>query len=212
MLSMPTALTPRLTEAFAHALQVHGGMTRKGTAIPYMAHLLGVTSLVLQYGGTEDEAIGALLHDAAEDGGGLPVLHEIQNRFGERVARIVHGCSDTFETPKPPWLTRKMDYIARVPKEEPSVILVSVADKIHNVGAIIADYRIHGDALWSRFNKDAGKAGTIGYYRGLVTAYRLAEPAEAHRMAVPDLDRLVTQLEVETGHIGCWPPLGVRES
>ena len=201
-----TQLTPRFTRAFAHALEVHGAMKRKGTDIPYMAHLLGVTSLVLQYGGTEDEAIGALLHDAAEDGGGLPELARIRDAFGDAVARIVDGCSDSFETPKKPWLERKRAYIARVPGEPTSVILVSVADKIHNVSAIIADYRTHRDALWARFNPEAGKAGTIGYYRGLVTAYGEAPASAAHQRAVGDLDQLVCELEELAGMPGAWPP------
>lgn len=196
-------LSPRLADAFRYALDVHSGMTRKGTAIPYMAHLMGVTSLVLQYGGSETEAIGALLHDAAEDAGGHDRLADIRSRFGDEVARIVDGCSDSFETPKRPWLERKQQYVDRVPDEPASVILVSASDKIHNVGAIIEDYRTSGDALWARFNKDAGKAGTVGYYRGLVTAYRATGH---HPGVIDDLDRLVTQLEALCGMQGEWPP------
>lgn len=200
-------LTSRFTDAFAYALDVHGGMIRKGGGkIPYMAHLMGVTSLVLQYGGTEDEAIGALLHDAAEDGGGHSRLADIRARFGPDVAAIVDGCSDSFETPKKPWLERKQAYVNRVPGEPASVILVSVADKIHNVGAIIADYRTVGDALWARFNPEAGKAGTVGYYRGLVTAYRAAPSSAPHTRAVDDLAELVRSLEGLVGMPGVWPP------
>ena len=200
-------LTSRFTDAFAYALDVHGGMVRKGGGeIPYMAHLMGVTSLVLQYGGTEDEAIGALLHDAAEDGGGHSRLADIKARFGPKVATIVDGCSDSFETPKKPWLERKQAYIKRVPSESASVILVSVADKIHNVGAIIADYRTVGDALWARLNPEAGKAGTVGYYRGLVRAYRHAPESPKHLRAVDDLDQLVRELEDLVGIPGVWPP------
>jgi (p)ppGpp synthase/HD superfamily hydrolase len=199
-------LTSRFSDAFAYALDVHGGMVRKGSQIPYIAHLLGVTSLVLQYGGTEDEAIGALLHDAAEDAGGYDQLAKIEARFGPHVAAIVHGCSDSFDTPKKPWLDRKREYINHVASVSASAILVSVSDKIHNVGAIIADYRTHGDALWARFNPDAGKAGTIGYYRGLVTAYRATTASVPHSRAVDDLDRLVTELEALVGMPGAWPP------
>lgn len=188
-------LTARFTDAFAYALDVHGEMKRKGTEIPYMAHLMGVTSLVLQYGGTEDEAIGALLHDAAEDAGGHDRLADIETRFGPHVSAIVHGCSDSFETPKRPWLERKREYIDHVASVSASAILVSVADKIHNVGSIIADYRTDGDALWARFNPDAGKTGTVWYYRSLVTAYRATAASGPHTRAVDDLDRLVRQLE-----------------
>ncbi len=193
-------LTPRFADAFAYAHDVHAGMTRKGgTKIPYIAHLMGVTSLVLQYGGTEDEAIGALLHDAAEDAGGYERLADIEARFGPVVSAIVHGCSDSFETPKRAWLDRKREYIDHVATVSASAILVSVADKIHNVGAIIADYRQVGDALWARFNPDAGKTGTVWYYRSLVTAYRATAASASHTRALDDLDRLVTELEELVG-------------
>jgi GTP pyrophosphokinase len=160
-------LTARFTDAFTYAHIVHDGMTRKGTKIPDISHLMGVTSFVLQYGGTEDEAIGALLHDAAEDAGGHERLADIETRFGPHVSVIVHGCSDSFETPKRSWLDRKREYIDHVGSVSSSAILVSVSDKIHNVGAIIADYRTDGDALWARFNPDAGKPGTVWYDRSL---------------------------------------------
>lgn len=200
-------LTSRFTDAFEYAFAVHGQQERKGPEkIPYMAHLMGVTSLVLQYKGTEDEAIGALLHDAAEDGGGHAQLADIKAKFGPNVAAIVAGCSDSFETPKKPWLERKQEYVDRVPHEPASVILVSVSDKIHNVGAIIADYRTHGEDLWARFNPAAGKAGTVGYYRGLVTAYRAAPASKPHERAVNDLDQRVRELEDLVGTPGVWPP------
>lgn len=192
-------LTNRFTDAFAYAHDAHLGKTRKDTKIPYIAHLMGVTSLVLQYGGTEDEAIGALLHDAAEDAGGYDRLADIEARFGPHVAAIVHGCSDSFETPKKAWLERKRAYIEHVARVSPSAILVSVSDKIHNVGSIIADYRTEGDRLWSRFNPDAGKTGTVWYYRSLVTAYRATSASAPHTPAVEELDRLVSQLEAMTG-------------
>jgi len=199
-------LTSRFTDAFDYAFAVHGQQKRKGPEkIPYMAHLMGVTSLVLQYEGTEDEAIGALLHDAAEDGEGYAQLADIKARFGANVAAIVAGCSDSFETPKKPWLERKQEYVERVPHESASVILVSVSDKIHNVGAIIADYHTYAEDLWARFNPAAGKAGTVGYYRGLVTAYRSAAASAPHKGAVDDLDLRVRELEDLVGTPGVWP-------
>jgi GTP pyrophosphokinase len=191
-------LTPRFTAAVAYALDVHGGMTRHGKT-PFMAHLLGVTSLVLRYGGTEDEAIGALLHDTAEDAGGHKRLADIEAHFGPAIARIVEGCSDSLETPKASWSDRKRAYIARVPDEPADVIRVSVADKIYNVGTIIDDYKSEGDALWERLNTPANKAGRIGYYRGLVGAYR----ANGHHQSMVDeLDRRVTDLETLCGMRG----------
>jgi len=112
-------LGARFEAALVYANQVHGGQCRKGTTVPYVAHLLGVTSLVLEDGGDEDQAIGALLHDAAEDQGGADRLADIRARFGEHVARIVDGCSDTLVTPKPPWSERKAAYLARLESEPP---------------------------------------------------------------------------------------------
>ena len=115
---------------------------------------------------------------------------------------IVAGCTDADVKPKPPWRARKEAYVARVRTEPASVILVSASDKLHNASSILADYREIGDALWHRFNKDAGKAGSIGYYRGLVTAY---QATRHHPRLVRELDAVVTQIEVETGHPGVWP-------
>lgn len=205
VLYFPSMLTDRFERALVYAMVVHGGATRKGTKTPYVAHLLAVTSLVLQYGGTEDEAIGALLHDAAEDGGGEDRLRDIEGRFGCEVAEIVKGCSDTFIVPKPPWFPRKAQYIANIAHESASTVLVSVADKLHNVGAILAEYRDVGETLWCRFNEDAKKDGTIGYYRGLVEAY---QKTGHHSKVVADLDALVTQLEGVAELNGKWPPEG----
>ncbi len=104
-------LGERFDLALDMAHRYHGNQKRKGTETPYFGHLLGVASLVVDEGGDEDEAIAALLHDAAEDQGGEETLEEIREEFGERVARIVHGLSDTFEDPKPPWQKRKQDYL-----------------------------------------------------------------------------------------------------
>lgn len=196
-------MTARFEEAVAYAMVVHGTATRKGSGVPYVSHLLQVAGLALHSGGNEDEAIGALLHDAVEDGGGLPRLRDIEGRFGAPVARIVHGCSDSFETPKRPWLERKAQYVGRIPDESASVVLVSAADKLHNVTAILSDYRERGDALWHVFNKDAGQSGTIGYYRGLVAAYTATGH---HPRLIRDLDVAVSQLEAATGSQGVWPP------
>jgi GTP pyrophosphokinase len=168
-------------------------MMRKGTSIPYVSHVLGAASITLEHGATEDEAIGALLHDAAEDAGGAPVIDEIRTLFGSAAADIVAGCSDTFETPKPEWRKRKEDYIARLASASSSVRLVSASDKLHNVRAIISDYRQIGDTLWSRFN--GGREGTLWYYRALADRFqvlshnRLAAELE---LAVQELERLTT--------------------
>src|SRR5581483_11417276 len=144
-------LDDRFMRAAAKAAEVHRDQMRKGTEIPYFAHLLAVCALVLQDGGTEDEAIAALLHDAAEDQGGEAMLGEIEAEFGSDVSEIVAECSDTFESPKPPWRARKERYIAHLPQASRSALRVSVADKLDNARAILIDYRCLGEDLWARF-------------------------------------------------------------
>src|SRR5918911_197645 len=155
-------LSERFNEAFLYASQLHAEQTRKGTTIPYIAHLMAVTAIVLENGGNEDEAIAALLHDSIEDQGGEATRQEIRRRFGETVVEIVNGCTDAEVIPKPPWRARKEAYIAHLIHASPSVRLVSAADKLHNARAILADYRVLGESLWKRFN--GGKEGTLWYY------------------------------------------------
>lgn len=148
-----------------YAHQVHQNQRRKGTGIPYIAHILGVAALAIEYGASEDEAIGALLHDAAEDGGGEATLAEIRARFGDAVADIVLGCSDSLvEDPedKLPWRERKENYLAHLQNAGESVLLVSAADKLHNVRSIARDYREHGEEIWNRFQ--GRRDGTLWYY------------------------------------------------
>lgn len=163
--------TRRFTNALVYASNIHSQQRRKGTKIPYIAHLLGVTSIVLENGGNESEAIGALLHDAAEDQGGLETLREIRRRFGAPVARIVEGCTDTFEDPKPAWKPRKIAYLKHLETATKSVLLVSAADKLYNARAILADYQEIGDDLWSRFAAKSQKEN-LWYYESLVVAYK----------------------------------------
>lgn len=182
-------LSSKFDQALQYAVLVHAGQVRKGTEIPYVSHLLAVASIALEYGANEDEAIGALLHDAVEDGGGPARMADIRHRFGEAVADIVHGCTDAEVVPKPPWRKRKEDYIAHIPAAPAPVRLVSAADKLHNARAILRDYRIHGEDLWSRFN--GGKDGTLWYYRSLVDAFSKAERNEL----IEELDRIVSEIE-----------------
>jgi (p)ppGpp synthase/HD superfamily hydrolase len=174
-----------------------------------------VVSLALEYGADEDEAIGALLHDAIEDAPAAlgtekanGVRGWIRLRFGERVLEIVEGCTDTDEDPKPPWRLRKEQYVARVAHEPPSVLLVSMADKLHNVRALQTDYRAVGEALWVRFNPEAGRDGTLGYYRGLAIAYRqrIQEVGDSRLAILVDaLEREVSTLEDLAGTKAQWP-------
>jgi GTP pyrophosphokinase len=182
--------SPRLDQALVYTHQLHARQTRKGTTVPYIGHLLAVTSIVIENGGTENEVIAALLHDAVEDQGGAKTREEIQQRFGEEVAYIVDGLSDTDQVPKPPWRARKEAYMAHLAAASPSVLLVSLADKLHNAGSILRDLRNEGDSVWSRFT--GGKEGSLWYYRSLVEAFR----ARGQFITLVDeLDRIVTELE-----------------
>ena len=182
------ALTERFDQALVFAARLHAGDIRQGTTIPYLAHLLGTASIALEHGAIEDEAIAALLHDAVEDHGGEQLV-TIRELFGGAVADIVAGCTDTNETPKPPWRARKEAYVRHIQDASPSVRLVSASDKLHNARAILADYRALGDALWSRFS--GGKEGTLWYYRALVETFRKAGTVPL----VEELDLVVSELE-----------------
>ena len=184
-------LTNRFVEALGYAAELHLHQRRKGKGQPYVGHLLGVAAIVIQHGGGEDEVIAALLHDAVEDQGGLPRLDEIREKFGARVARVVDGCTDSYEVSgeKRDWLERKRAYIAKVAHESADVQLVSAADKLANAREILADYRVEGDAVFSRFQ--GRKEGTLWYYRALVDVFRRPDP----NPLIDELDRVVTELE-----------------
>ncbi len=185
----PTVLSSRFREALWLAAFLHADQWRKGTDIPYVAHLLAVSSLVLEHGGSEDAAIAGLLHDSVEDQGGRTVLEQIASRFGPSVAAIVEACSDSTETPKPPWRARKERYIAHLAGVTRETLLVSLADKLHNARSILSDYQQIGERLWERFQ--GGKDGTLWYYNALVAAFE--ERAE-HVRLVEELRRVVTEL------------------
>ena len=183
------ALSARFEDALVFAARLHSTQVRKGTQVPYVAHLLAVAGLVLEHGGDEDTAIAALLHDAVEDQGGAATREAIRARFGDHVTAIVDGCTDTDVTPKPPWRARKEAYLAHLPTTSDEVRLVSAADKLHNARTLLTDYRQWGEAVWERFN--GGRAGTLWYYRALVTTFRAVEVTPL----VEELDRTVTELE-----------------
>lgn len=152
-----TVLTSNYTDAIAYATALHGISTRKGTDVTYLCHLLGVSSLVLEAGGSEDEAIAGLLHDAVEDAGGIPRLDDIRVRFGPAVADIVEACSDSFDEE---W-KKQVDYIERKeaylhhledPSTDPRAVLVSIADKVHNARATVTDLERYGVDVLDKFN------------------------------------------------------------
>lgn len=181
-------LSNRFSEALIYAAELHATQIRKGSGVPYIAHLLGTASIALEYGASEDEAIAALLHDAIEDQGGPPIREAIRDRFGDNVTAIVDGCTDSDIMPKPPWRERKAAYIDRILTASHSVRLVSAADKIYNARSILKDYRQLGDLVWERFK--GGKEGSLWYYCSLVAAFRKAESTPI----VEELARIVLEL------------------
>jgi (p)ppGpp synthase/HD superfamily hydrolase len=183
-------LSKQFEKALVYATRIHGGQLRKKTRIPYIAHILGVSDIAMEYGANETEAIAALLHDAVEDCGGAKRLRDIERKFGKAVAKIVDGCTDTYEFPKPPWLERKKVYVAHVRRAPVSTKLVSASDKLHNIRACLMTYRQEGEKLWARFS--GGKDGTLWYYRALVSAF--GDNERIHPL-IQEIDRTLTELE-----------------
>jgi (p)ppGpp synthase/HD superfamily hydrolase len=190
-------LGPRFTSAIDYARHIHIE-TRKGSNIPFMAHILGVASLVMGENGhapvevTEDMVIAALLHDAVEDHGGMPRLRDIEHNFGADVARMVEGLSDSFvesENEKPSWEERKGCYIRRLEQEPLDVQLISAADKLYNVRTIVADYRDIGPRVWERFKR--GRDQQLWYYKELLRVFR----AHPTNRIVDEFERVVAELE-----------------
>ncbi len=190
MTSGGLVLGARFEQALVYATRIHRGQRRKGTATPYVAHLLGVCALVLEDGGDEDEAIAALLHDAVEDQGGAERHEDIRGRFGERVAAIVEACTDALDRTGLSSKERKRTAIEALPGKDGSALRVSLADKLYNARAVLRDYRQIGDRLWERFN--VGRDGQLDYYRRLADAFsELTESPMAKELAgvVGELER-----------------------
>lgn len=179
----------RFEEAFQFAAQQHKNQRRKSTSIPYIAHLMSVSALVLEAGGDEDLAIAGLLHDVVEDCGGEPMLEEVRQRFGGRVANIVAGCTDAYVMPKPPWRQRKEDYLTHLRTADEDTRLVSTADKLHNARAILADYMESGESVWERFQ--GGRSGTLWYYQAVTEELSRAK----RNRLTPLLESVVKELE-----------------
>jgi len=153
---------------------VHASQVRKGTSIPYLAHLLAVVAITLEGGGDEEQAIAALLHDVAEDQGGLARLADIRARFGQRVASLIASCSEIRREPPLSWKKRKENYLAQLEREPSDALLISLADKLHNVRSLIVDYRDEGEALWERFNAPA--ESQLSYYGELSRIFSTKMP------------------------------------
>jgi (p)ppGpp synthase/HD superfamily hydrolase len=196
------ALTGRFLAAVALAEELHGRDRRSGTQIPYVAHLLVVTGLVIEDGGDEDEAIAALLHDAVEDGGGRPLLERIQREFGLRVAEIVERLSDTIEPgPATLWVERKAGYLEQLEAyKDEGTLRVALSDKLHNARSIVRSYRQAGDLLWGRFTEKSAQQ-QLWYLRQLVELFSRKRPgsfATDLRNAVEELAILIAADDQES--------------
>jgi (p)ppGpp synthase/HD superfamily hydrolase len=185
------ALSARFDEALIYAHELHREQTRKGRDVPFVSHLLGVSSLVLEEDGSEDQAIAALLHDAAEDQGGRATLEEIRSRFGDDVAMIVEACTDSFDDPLPPWRSRKDGYVERLPQQSADALLVSLSDKVYNAGTLALALAEHGPSYLDGLT--GGREGRLWYYRALADAYVKIPGFESRLIDV--LRRIVEEIE-----------------
>ncbi|MCY7408306.1 MAG: HD domain-containing protein [Alkalinema sp. CAN_BIN05] len=183
-------VVPMLGDRFELALvmmyRLHLSQVRKGSPVPYVAHLLSVAALVLEDGGDEDEAIAALLHDAMEDQG---LRRDVLClRFGDRVCEIVEGCTESVVVPRRPWRERKLLHLAMVEGATVSVRRVTMADKLHNVRSFLAEYERLGPGLWGRFG--GGRDGTIWYYREMVSRLQVGERSGMMQSLLACVERL----------------------
>ncbi len=188
-------LTDKFETALVYATRLHTNQTRKISGVPYVAHLLSVAALVLEAGGTEEETIAGLLHDAVEDQGGSQTREEIRQIFGDEVVKIIDGCTESDIYPKPPWQERKHKYLENLRHASASVRRVSLADKLHNARSLLADCRQNGDSaaakgdrIWSEFK--AGKAGTLWFYQELLKVYQ----ATGTDLLTEEFSRVVEEL------------------
>jgi len=186
------ALGDRFIDALGYATRAHATQLRAADGQPYVAHLLRVTGLVIQDGGSEDEAIAALLHDAVEDQGGTQRLNDIRERYGQVVAEIVDECTDSYGDPKPPWRRRKEQYLEELDRASPGALRISLADKLDNVRTKLLGYRAHGEVEWSRTGKTPDDVRW--YYGTLASRFCDLRPgllADELSGAVAELDRLI---------------------
>jgi (p)ppGpp synthase/HD superfamily hydrolase len=186
-------LGERFVDALAYATEAHRGQFRRGGRQPYVAHLLRVAGFVLEDGGAEDEAIAALLHDAAEDQGGEQRLADIRSHFGERVAEIVDALTDSYEAHKPPWAERKRRYLEHLGEADEATLRVSLADKLDNVRAIVHDLDTQGPEFWARFRRTPEEA--LWYYQTLAERLLVLHPGAM----ADEFDRLVAELRRRCG-------------
>lgn len=185
-------LGPRFDQAFQLASELHRAQTRKGSGAPYVSHLMAVAAFAVEHGADEDTAVAALLHDAVEDQGGDPVRRRIREEFGERVARLVEGCTDAEVIPKPPWRPRKEAFIRNLAEQPAEVRLIVACDKLHNAACTLDDLRAQGASVWEKFK--GGRDGTLWYLRSVT---EVVAPDVPQRLATR-LRRTIEALEAES--------------
>ncbi|HEX6238274.1 MAG TPA: HD domain-containing protein [Acidimicrobiales bacterium] len=188
-----------------YAATVHRTDVRKGTTVPYVAHLWSVAALVLEHGGDDAQVAAGLLHDVVEDHGGAARLVDVRRRFGGDVAALVAALSDSMVDTdageeKPPWRERKADHLRHLAGADRRVALVSACDKLHNARCILADLRTVGPAVWDRFNASDPNE-QLWYYEGLV---EVLQPPRVPAPLAEELQRTVGAIraEVEAGTAG----------
>jgi len=193
--SFKPMLTSRFALALSFANAIHNEQIRKshdGSEVPYVSHLMAVSATVLEYGGTETEAIAALLHDSAEDQGGMPMLETVRAMFGEDVATIVAGCTDSYDEVKSDWKARKEAYIAHLSKASASVKLVAGSDKLHNLNCTIRDLRGNPPAAyWKKFT--AGVAGKYWYFKECGKALKGSPVAKEYAIRFAEFEQILRQ-------------------
>jgi (p)ppGpp synthase/HD superfamily hydrolase len=183
----PTQITERFDQALLLCASLHRHQLRKDGRTPYIAHLLTVAALVLEDGGSEDEAIAALLHDSVEDQGGLETREKIRRDFGENVAEIVAGCTESETFPKPSWQERKSRYLQQIRTGSKAVQRVSLADKLHNARCLLLQLKQEGKAVWQQFH--GGKSSTLKFYQSLLSSYQI------EGIMKQEFEEIISQLE-----------------
>lgn len=187
-------LTNRFADALGFAEGLHRDQKRKGNDIPYVAHLLAVAATVLEWGGDEDTAIAALLHDAVEDQGGLSIAEDIRGRYGDRVADLVLACTDSTvdkAAVKAPWEERKRAHLAKLAKADRQVALITAADKLHNLTSIVRDVRAQGPRTLERFNAPDRLTWYYGAVIEALATHAEHAPVDELRTHLTDLTRML---------------------
>jgi (p)ppGpp synthase/HD superfamily hydrolase len=180
-------LTTRFEEALVYATQLHAQQVRRISGVPYVSHLLSVTALVIEDGGSEDEAIAALLHDAIEDRGGRRTGEIIRQKFGDKVADIVEGCTESDAVPQPPWKERKQKYLENISQGSPEILRVALADKVHNARSNLSEWYLYGEKAWNQEQRER----TLWFYRSVIeVAQTLIDSS-----LLEEFRRIVQQLE-----------------